>query len=106
MQCLGDALEEPANSFVEMLLLTDDSERVMNKLKQNFGNTTSIMNQLEEDINQFPDAQDSSQFLRFSNLVENITVTSFGDENEANQARSKQVLRKLMNKLPDCLKMH
>jgi hypothetical protein len=38
-------------------------------------------------------------------LVENITatVTSFGDENEANH---KQVLRKLMKKLPDYLKMH
>jgi hypothetical protein len=31
------------------------------------------------------------------------TVSSFDDENEANH---KQVLRKLMNKLPDCLKMH
>jgi CCR4-NOT transcriptional regulation complex NOT5 subunit len=88
-----------------MLLLTDDAERVMRKLKQNFGNTTSIMTQLEEDINQFLDVHDSSQFLRFSNLVENITATvsSLGDENEANH---KQVLRKLMNKLPDYLKMH
>jgi hypothetical protein len=59
---------------------------------------------LKEDINQFSGVHDSSQFLRFSNLVEIITATvaSFGDENEANH---KQVLRKLMNKLPD-LKMH
>jgi hypothetical protein len=90
MQRLRDALEELAKSCVAKLLLTDDAERVTNKLKQNFGNTTSIMNQLEEDINQFP---------------ENITATvaSFGDENEANH---KQVLRKLMNKLPDYFKMH
>jgi hypothetical protein len=56
----------------------------------------SIMNQLEEDINQFPAKHDFSQFLRFSNLVENITATgsSFGDENKTNH---KQVLRKLMN---------
>jgi hypothetical protein len=42
------------------------------------------MNQLQEDINLFPDEHDSSQFLRFSNLVENITATvsSFGDEIE------------------------
>jgi glutathionylspermidine synthase len=57
MQRLRDALKEPARSCVEMLLLTDDAERVMNKLKQNFGNTTSIMNQ----FNQFPNVQDSSQ---------------------------------------------
>jgi hypothetical protein len=50
-----------------MLLLTDDAERVMSKLKQNFGNTTAVMNQLQEDINLFPDVHDSSQFLRFSN---------------------------------------
>jgi hypothetical protein len=63
------------------------------------------MNQLQEDINPFPDEHDSSQFLRFLNLVENITATvgSIGDEDEANH---KQVLRKLMNKLPDYLKMH
>jgi hypothetical protein len=62
------------------------------------------MNQLEEDINQFADVHDSSQFLRFSNLVMNITATvaSFGNENEANH---KQVLRKLMNTLPDYLKV-
>jgi hypothetical protein len=54
------------------MLLTDDAERVMSKLKQNFGNTTSIMNQLEESINQFPDVHDSSQYLRFWNIVENI----------------------------------
>jgi hypothetical protein len=47
MQRLRDALEEPARSCVEMLLLTDDAERVMSKLKQNFGNTTSIMKQLD-----------------------------------------------------------
>jgi hypothetical protein len=42
------------------------------------------MNQLQEDINLVPDVHDSSQFLRFSNLVENITATvsSFGDEIE------------------------
>jgi hypothetical protein len=61
------------------------------------------MNQLQEDINIFPDVHDSSQFHRFLNLVENITVGSFGDENEANH---KQVLRKLMNKLPDFFKIH
>jgi hypothetical protein len=44
MQRLSDALELPARTCVEMLLLTDDAERVMSKLKQNFGNTTSIMN--------------------------------------------------------------
>jgi hypothetical protein len=105
MQRLRDALEEPARSCVEMLLLTDDAERVMSKLKQNFGNKTAVMNQLQEDIHLFPDVHDSSQILRLSNLVENIfaTVSSFGDENEANH---KQVLRKLMNKLPDYLKMH
>jgi uncharacterized protein YjgD (DUF1641 family) len=104
MQRLRDALEEPARSCVEMLLLTDDAERVMSKLKQNFGNKTAVMNQLQEDMHLFPDVHDSSQFLRLSNLVENIfaTVSSFGDENEANH---KQVLRKLMNKLPDYLKM-
>jgi CCR4-NOT transcriptional regulation complex NOT5 subunit len=103
MQRLRDALEEPARSCVEMLLLTDDAERVMSKLKQNFRNTTAVMNQLQKDINLFPDVHDSSQFLRFSDLVENITATfsSFGDNNEANH---KQVLRKLMNKLPDYLK--
>jgi CCR4-NOT transcriptional regulation complex NOT5 subunit len=74
MQHLRDALEEPARSGVEMLF-TDEAERVMRKLKQNSGNTTSIMNQLEEDINQYPDVHDSSQFLRFSNIVENITAT-------------------------------
>jgi hypothetical protein len=44
MQRLRDVLEEPRRSCVEMSLLTDDVERVMSKLKQNFGNTTSIMN--------------------------------------------------------------
>jgi O-acetylhomoserine/O-acetylserine sulfhydrylase-like pyridoxal-dependent enzyme len=85
------------------MLLTDDAETVMSRLKQNFGNTTAVMNQLQKDIN-FPDVHDFSQFLRFSNLVENITATviTFGDENEANH---KQILRKLMNKLPDFLKM-
>jgi hypothetical protein len=34
MQRLRDALEEPARSCVETLLLTDDAERVMSKLKQ------------------------------------------------------------------------
>jgi hypothetical protein len=33
MQRQRDALEEPARSCVEMLLLTDDAERVMSKLK-------------------------------------------------------------------------
>jgi hypothetical protein len=76
MQHLRDALEEPARSGVEMLFtFTDEAERVMSKLKQNSGNTTSIMNQVEEDINQFPDVHDSCQFLRFSNIVENITAT-------------------------------
>jgi hypothetical protein len=51
------------------------AERVMSDVKQNFGNTMSIVNQFEEDINQFPDVDDSSQFLRFSNSVENITDT-------------------------------
>jgi hypothetical protein len=75
MQRLRDALEEPAKSCVEMLLLTDDAESVMSKLKQNFGNKTAVMNQLQEDINLFPDVHDSSQLLRFSNLVANITAT-------------------------------
>jgi hypothetical protein len=79
--------------------LTDDAERVMSKLKQSLGNTTAVMNQLQEDINLFPDEHDSSQLLRFSNMVEN-TVITFGDENEANH---KQILRKLMNKLADFL---
>jgi hypothetical protein len=34
MQSLRVALEEPARSCVEMLLLTDDAERVMSKLKK------------------------------------------------------------------------
>jgi hypothetical protein len=63
------------------------------------------MNQLEKDNNQFPDVHDFSQFLKFSNLIENITAcfSSFSDENETNH---KQVLRKLMNNQSDYLKMH
>jgi hypothetical protein len=34
MQRLSDALELPARTCVEMLLLIDDAERVMSKLKQ------------------------------------------------------------------------
>jgi hypothetical protein len=100
-QRLRDALVEPARSCVEMLLLTDDAEHVMSKLKQNFRNTTAVINQLQKDINLFPDVHDSSQFLRFFKLVENSTATvgSFDDENEGN---CKQVIRKLMN----YLKMH
>jgi hypothetical protein len=63
MQRLRDALEKRARSCVEMLLLTDDAERVMSKLNQNLGNTTAVMKQLQEDINLFPDVYDSSQFL-------------------------------------------
>jgi putative lipase involved disintegration of autophagic bodies len=75
MQRLRDALKEPAKSCVEMLLLTDDAERVMSKLKQNFGNTTAVIDIWQEDIKLFPDVHDSSQLLRFSNLVENIPAT-------------------------------
>jgi methyl-accepting chemotaxis protein len=53
MQRLSDALEEPARTCVEMLFLTDAAKRVMSMIKQNFGNTTSIMNQLEKEINFF-----------------------------------------------------
>jgi hypothetical protein len=43
--------------------------------------------------------------LVFFNLFENITATvsSFGHENETNH---KQILHKLMNKLPDYLTIH
>jgi hypothetical protein len=52
------------------------------------------MNQLQKDINLFLDVHDSTA---------TATVGSFEDENEANY---KQVIRKLLSKLSDYLKMH
>jgi hypothetical protein len=53
MQRLRDCLVEPARKFVNMILLTDEAERVIIKLKQNGGNAEMILQQLHSDIAAF-----------------------------------------------------
>jgi hypothetical protein len=53
MQHLRDCLVGPARKCVNMILLTDEAETVIIKLKQNFGNGKMISQQLHSDITAF-----------------------------------------------------
>jgi hypothetical protein len=58
-----------------MILLTDEAERVITKLKKNFGNAEMIFQKLHSDIATFDHVTNFKSFLEFTNLVENITIT-------------------------------
>jgi hypothetical protein len=74
-----------------MILLTDNAERAINRLKQNFGNAEVIFHHLEENIRAFDIVESSKSFLEFFNLVEPSLHSA--------------ILKKLVNKLPDYLKI-
>jgi hypothetical protein len=90
MQRLRDCLGT-ARKCVNVIPLTHETERVIIKLNQNFGNAEMILQQLYSDI--------AALLLEFSNLV---TIKSFGDGADTPQ---KSILKSLINKLSDYLRI-
>jgi Protein of unknown function (DUF1759) len=62
MQRLRDCLEGRARKCVNMILLTNESEGVIEKLKQNFGNMDRILSELQDEISAFSGVIDSAVF--------------------------------------------
>jgi GR25 family glycosyltransferase involved in LPS biosynthesis len=79
---------------IEIILLTDDAERTIYRLKRNYGNAEVIFHHLEalaEDIRAFDIVGNSKSFLEFYNLL----------ENDGCLLSHSAILKKLVNKLPE-----
>jgi Protein of unknown function (DUF1759) len=77
MERLRKCLLDPAKHCVRlrMVLLTNNAEKVISMLANNFGGSNRIIEQLLEEAKLQKSVKNSKDFQEFSNLVENLTVT-------------------------------
>lgn len=92
MQRLRKCLEGPARNCVEMILLTNDAEKVIKILQKNYGNKQTITKQIIDKAKNISAVTNNKTFLQYSNEVENLTYTM------------KNIIVELLSKLPEYMK--
>jgi hypothetical protein len=93
-----------ARNCVKMILLTNDTEKVIAMLTRNYGRSEKIVEQLLEEAKTQKPVTNSNDFQEFSNLVENLSVT-VENVGKLSQFTNKIVIRELLNKLPEHLRL-
>jgi hypothetical protein len=93
-----------ARNCVKIILLTNDGEKAIAMLTRNYGRSEKIVEQLLEAAKAQNPVTNSNDFQEFSNLVENLSVTVENVE-EMSQFTNKIVIRELLKKLPEYLRL-
>jgi hypothetical protein len=71
-KCLRGRAEEAVSM---LLLVADDDQEIIKILEQNFGKTDFIIEDLMEEARNYPAVKTWGEFLKFGNMVTNLTVT-------------------------------
>jgi hypothetical protein len=99
------SLEGKARKCVKMVLLTKNTERVIEILRKNYGNPDVILNQLIEEVQQQCPVKESRHFQEFANAaVENLSVNVENFDGMSNLT-SNLIIKEFLKKFPEYLRL-